>query len=130
MTHDPLLLALFPITVLGAWLITFLTMAAVGTLAFVMESSVAIFEVWFGLYGLLSGYLLPLELFPAWAERISRALPFRYQIGFPVEMLIGMMDRGQALHELAIQWGFVVLLAGVNAVAWRFALRHHAAYGG
>jgi viologen exporter family transport system permease protein len=129
-THDPLLLALFPVTVLGAWLITFLAMAIIGTLAFHLEQAGSVFEIWLGLFGVLSGYLVPLELFPRWVEALARALPFRYMLAFPVELVIGMTPRPRALAELGIQWAFVLVLgAGANA-AWRLGLRRFSAVGG
>jgi ABC-2 type transport system permease protein len=51
-------------------------------------------------------------------------------LGFPVELITGLLTRQQALLELAIQWGWIaLLLAGVRA-AWRSGLRHFAAFGG
>jgi ABC-2 type transport system permease protein len=129
-THDPLLLALFPLTVLGAWLITFLAMSIVGALSFYLESATSIFEIWLGLFGVFSGYLVPLELFPRWVTALARALPFRYMLAFPVEMVIGMQSRARALAELGIQWTFVVGLALAAAGVWRLGLRRFAAYGG
>jgi ABC-2 type transport system permease protein len=129
-THDPLLLALFPLTVVGAWLITFLAMAIIGALAFRVESSGSLFEVWLGLFGVFSGYLIPLELFPAWLATAARFLPFRYMLAFPVEMVIGMTPRAAALGELAIQWGFVLVLGLAARATWRAGLRRFAAYGG
>ncbi len=129
-TRDPALLALFPLAVLGAWLITFLAMALVGSLAFAVESSASIFEIWMGLFGVFSGYLVPLELFPAWVGTLARFLPFRYMLAFPVEMVTGMQSRGRALLELGIQWGFVALLTAAVTRAWRLVLRRYAAYGG
>jgi ABC-2 type transport system permease protein len=129
-TRDPLLLALFPLTVVGAWLITFLAMSIVGALAFYIESAGSIFEIWMGLFGVFSGYLVPLELFPSWVTALARALPFRYMLAFPVELLIGMQSRGHALLELSIQWGFVALLLVGALGAWRLGLRRFAAFGG
>jgi ABC-2 type transport system permease protein len=129
-TADPLLLAAFPLTIVGAWLITFLAMSLIGALAFFVESSGALFEVWLGLFGVFSGYLLPLELFPRWLAAAARVLPFRYMLAFPVEMIVGMTPRAEALLELAIQWGFVALLALAARAAWRVGLRRFAAYGG
>lgn len=129
-TRDPVLLALFPVTVLGAWLITFLAMAVVGALAFYVESAGSIFEIWLGLFGVLSGYLVPLELFPPWVAALARALPFRYMLAFPVEMVIGMQSRGRALAELGIQWLFVAVLGAAALGTWRLGLRRFAAYGG
>ncbi len=130
LTGDPLLLALFPLTLVGAWLITFLAMCVIGALAFWVESSGAIFELWLGLFGVFSGYLLPLELFPHWLATTARFLPFRYMLAFPVEMLIGMAGRREALLELAVQWAFVAALALLARAAWRLGLGRFSAYGG
>jgi len=129
-TRDPVLLALFPVTLLGAWLITFLAMCVVGTLAFYVESAGSIFEIWMGLFGVFSGYLVPLELFPAWVTALARALPFRYMLAFPVELVIGMQSRARALAELSVQWLFVALLGACAVGAWRMGLRRFAAFGG
>jgi len=130
LTRDPLLWALFPVTVLGAWLITFLAMSIVGALAFWIESAGSVFEIWMGLFGVFSGYLVPLELFPGWVTQLARALPFRYMLAFPVEMIIGLESRRRALAELSVQWLFVgVLLLGALG-AWRLGLRRFAAFGG
>ena len=130
LTRDPLLLALFPLTLVGAWLITFLAMSVIGALAFWVESSGALFEVWLGLFGVFSGYLVPLELFPRWLEVAARFLPFRYMLAFPVEMAIGMTSRRAALGELAVQWMFVVGLAAAARLTWRAGVRRFAAFGG
>jgi ABC-2 type transport system permease protein len=130
LTRDPLLLAMFPLTVFGAWLITFLAMAIVGALAFWLESATSLFEVWLGLFGVFSGYLVPLDLFPAWLQAVARLLPFRYMLAFPAELLVGLLPRERALLELAIQWTFIaVLFAGVRVV-WRLGIRRYAAFGG
>jgi len=130
LTRDPLLLCLFPLTVLGGWLITFLAMAIVGTLAFRLDSATSLFEIWMGLFGIFSGYLVPLELFPPWVAALARLLPFRSMLGFPVEMIIGHLTRGQALLELAVQWGWIAGLFLGARYAWRAGLRHFAAFGG
>jgi ABC-2 type transport system permease protein len=129
-TGDPLLLAVFPLSVLGAWLITFLAMSLIGSLAFFVESSGSLFELWLGLFGVFSGYLVPLELFPRWLAAAARVLPFRYMLAFPVEMIVGMTPRSTALGELAVQWSFVAALALAARAAWRAGLRRFAAYGG
>jgi len=130
LTHDPLLLALFPLSVFGAWVITFLAMSIVGALAFYIDSATSLFEIWMGLFGVLSGYLVPLDLFPPWVGGLARLLPFRYMLAFPVEMVIGMESRGRALLELGIQWAFIGALLAAAAGMWRLGLRRFAAFGG
>ena len=130
LTHDPLLLLLFPLTVLGAWLINFLAMAIVGTLAFRVDSAASLFEIWMALSTLLSGYLVPLELFPAWVRTASDFLPFRSMLGFPVELVIGFTGREAALRGLLVQWGWIAALLLLVRLAWRSGVRRFAAFGG
>jgi len=130
LTRDPLLLLLFPVTLLGAWLITYLAMAAVGSLAFYLESAASLFDVWLGLFGVFSGYLVPLELYPHWVGALARWLPFRYMLAFPVELLTGSLSRRAALAQLGAQWAFVAVLLAAAAGMWRLGTRRFAAYGG
>ncbi len=129
-THDPVLLAVFPVSIIGAWLMTFLAMSVIGALAFWTESSSSLFELWLGLFGVFSGYLIPLELLPRWLGVAARFLPFRYMLAFPVEMAIGMTSRAAALGELLVQWSFVGVLWIAAAAVWRAGVRRFAAYGG
>ena len=127
---DPVQIVLVPLVLAGAWLITFFSMAIIGALGMIIERSVTIWEVWFGLYALLSGYLVPTELLPSWIDRVARWLPFRYMLGFPVELLTGKMaTRGEAFAELGVQWGMVLVL-GLGAIKmWSVGVRHFEAYG-
>lgn len=129
-TRDPLLLLLFPVTVMAAWLISFLAMSIFGTLAFWFESATSLFDVWFGLFGIFSGYLVPLELYPHWVGALARWLPFRYMLAFPVELVTGSLTRAEALGELAVQWTFVGLLFLATQVAWRVGVRRFSSVGG
>jgi ABC-2 type transport system permease protein len=130
LSRDPLFWAIFPMALAGAFAITFLAMALVGSLAFYVESAGSVFEIWMGLFGVFSGYLVPLDLFPPWLGALARWLPFRYMLAFPVEMVTGLLGRGQALEQLGVQWLFVALLFAASALAWRRGLRHFSAVGG
>jgi len=130
LSGEPLRWALFPLAVAGAWAITFLAMSLVGALAFYVESAGSVFEIWMGLFGVFSGYLVPLDLYPPWLEALSRWLPFRYMLGFPVELLTGLLPRERIGPELAVQWLFVSGLLLLVSLAWRRGLRHFSAVGG
>ncbi len=127
--HDPVLAGIVLASLIGGWLLMFLTMVLIGTLALFVESAIGVFELWFATYSLLSGYFVPLELFPRWVSTLARALPFRYMLGFPVETLIGMNSRSSALTELGIQWAYVAVLLAVSALLWRADMRRFVAYG-
>jgi len=130
LTGEPGRWLLFPVAVAGAWAITFLAMSLVGALAFYVESAGSIFEIWMGLFGVFSGYLVPLDLYPRWLEELARWLPFRYMLAFPVELLTGLLPPERVLGDLAIQWLFVAGLLLLVSLAWRRGLRHFSAVGG
>lgn len=114
----------------GAWLLTFLANVAIGALAFYLGSSVKVMEVWLALYFVLSGYTIPVEIFPAAARQVVELLPFRFQIGFPVELMTGAYGVGEALGKLVVQWSWVLVALLLATLAWRRGLRRFEAYGG
>jgi ABC-2 type transport system permease protein len=130
LSHDPVVVGAFALSIVGAWLLNFAVSAIVGTLALYVESSIAIWELWLGGFMLLSGYLVPLELFPAWVERIARGLPFAYLQAVPVEMLTGSGGRRAALAGLGVQWLYALVGWAGMLLFWRRATARFAAYGG
>jgi ABC-2 type transport system permease protein len=128
--RDPVQLAIVPLSILGAFLLTFLPMAIIGTLSLWWESSVAFYDLWLALYTVFSGYVVPLELFPPKLGAIVAWLPFRQMLAFPVENLTGLVNREQALHNLALQWTYIAAFTLVATLAWRAGIKRFAAYGG
>jgi ABC-2 type transport system permease protein len=129
-THDWLQLLLVPITLLGAFLLTFLVMTCIGALSLYWESSIAVFDLWLGFYTVFSGYVMPLELFPADVRRVVDKLPFRQMLAFPVENMLGLVDRRGALYDLALQWSWVVFFLLASNLLWRGGMKRFGAYGG
>jgi ABC-2 type transport system permease protein len=130
LAHDWLSWLLLAPALLGAWLLYFLVQAIIGTLALRFESASSLFDAWLGFSNVFSGYLVPLDLFPQALRGLAVALPFRFQLSFPVELMLGRWSRLEALELLAAQWAYVLLFLVVTRVAWRSGLRHYAAYGG
>jgi ABC-2 type transport system permease protein len=128
--HDPILILVLVLSLVGAWLLNFFTMVLVGALAFFIESSLGVFELWFAIYSILSGYLIPFAVLPRWVSVTARILPFRAMLGFPVETLMGRLTVGQALRELGGQWAYVFVAFASALAVWRAGVRRFAAYGG
>lgn len=118
-----------PFALLGAWLVTFQAMFILGTLGLFVEKSIALFEVWLGLFSVLSGYLIPLELMPGWVRAIATYLPFRWTLGFPVELMTGLLDPAAAARGLALQWCWVGGLFVLGRLIWRAGVRRFEAVG-
>jgi len=65
--------------------------------------------VWF-----LSGIVVPLPLFPDWAQKAMAVLPFRGLIDTPIQLYVGRMPPGEALGAVAHQlaWTVACVLLG------------------
>ncbi len=118
------------VALLGGWLITLFANLAIGAMSLFMESSIKVMDVYFTLFLALSGYIIPVELFPPWIRALVQWLPFRYQIGFPVEVLTSAHGFGTEMVLLARQWAWVAGMAALALGLWRRGQRHFEAYGG
>jgi ABC-2 type transport system permease protein len=136
LTSDPVLIGAALVSLPGAWALTFLSMVLCGALAFYIESSLALFQIWMGTYALLSGYMVPLSLLPAGVRGVAEALPFRYMLDFPVKLMMGFpqadgrpVTHGLVLLHLGIEYAYVVALLVAVGLLWRAGLRRYAAFG-
>jgi ABC-2 type transport system permease protein len=128
--HDVGRWLVFVASVVGAWMLTFLINVAVGALSFFMESSTKLMDVYLAAHFVFSGYVVPIELFPPTLRAAADHLPFRYQLGFPVEVLCGDYQPERALTLLGQQWLFVGLIGALALYTWRRGVRHFEAFGG
>lgn len=130
LSTDPVQLALFVPSVLLAWLITFAFQFAIGALAFFLTQTMAIANLYFGLFSLASGYLMPLELLPQPIYVVTRWLPFRFMLSAPVELLTRSLDREQIVRLLAGQAAWTAIMLGIALAIWRAGVKRFEAVGG
>jgi ABC-2 type transport system permease protein len=126
---DPWLWPLVILSIALAWLLNFLVQLVVGCLAFWLTKASSLFEIWLGLFIVLSGYTVPTSLFPAGLAEVARVLPFHAVLGFPVELLVGRLGPAEALQGLGLQILWVALVGCIAAFAWRRGLRAYGAFG-
>lgn len=124
-----LLLPLFSISVVLAWAATFLSQVTFGCLAFFTGQSGAIWQLWFGAWMLLSGYIVPTELFPSAIAEVLKYLPFRAALGTPTEIGSGLWAPAECLPLLGVQSLWVAFWYGSARVAWRSGIRRYEAVG-
>ena len=129
-THDPLQLALLLPSIAMAWLITFSILYAIGSLAFFMTQTMALSTLYFGMFSLFSGYLLPLDLLPHPLARAAAWLPFRFTLSVPVEVLTKTMERADLWQMLAGQAAWTVGLTVVAIALWNAGVRRFESVGG
>jgi ABC-2 type transport system permease protein len=129
-TSSQLQLAIIPLSLAGSFLLQFFALALIGALSFFWESSMAVFDLWLGLYTVLSGYVMPLALFPDHYRRIIDLLPYRQMLAFPVENILGTISPERALLDLGLQWAWVAFFITASYWMFRLGLKRFAAFGG
>ncbi|NBD13992.1 MULTISPECIES: ABC-2 family transporter protein [Corallococcus] len=121
---------LFALGITGGWLITFYLNVMLGALSLYLESSQKLMEIYMVLFFVCSGYMFPVEFFPPGLRAVMDALPFRYQMGLPVELMTGAHAPAEAWGLLAKQWAWVAGLGVGATLLWRRGLARFAAFGG
>ncbi|MGJ5833734.1 ABC transporter permease [Streptomyces ossamyceticus] len=79
---------------------------------------------------LLSGVYAPLWYFPDWFITMSGFLPFQATLAVPLSLYVGRIPLHDALPQLAVQAGWVVLLAVLTRLLWHRAARRVVSQGG
>src|SRR5216683_1368698 len=111
---------------------TFVTpvVAGLALLAFWATRANALLEIQDALIFLLAGQVAPVALLPGPLQLLARVLPFRYMIGFPVEVLLGHLTGADLLIGFAYQCGWCLIALTLFVVIWRIGVRHYTAVGG
>jgi ABC-2 type transport system permease protein len=126
----PLAIAVFAVSLLGAYLIRSLNQSSLGLITFWTTRVGPIFQLYIAAELLLSGRLVPMALMPDWVRSIAGVLPFQWTFGFPIEALVGNLPTEQLLGGLAMQLLWIVLGAILVRIVWRFAVRRYSAVSG
>lgn len=130
LTTAPLQLALIVPSLALAWLITFNVLFAIGAIGFLVTKTMALLNLYFGLFSLLSGYLLPIDLLPWILRWLAEVLPFRFMLSAPVELMTMRLDAGAALALLGGQLAWAIATLAIALWVWNRGLRRYEAVGG
>ncbi len=128
-THVAVLTAL-PVSIFLAFICTFSLNLIFGSLAFWTNQSTKIMDAYNAIFFVFSGYLIPVTLFPRRLAEALDYLPFRYQLGVPVELLVSGYDGKTAWLLVAKQAVFAVFLLAGAFAAFHRGLRRFEAVGG
>jgi ABC-2 type transport system permease protein len=122
--------AVFVPALLGAILLRFFWGYWLALLAFWATRADALLALQDALVFLLAGQVAPTVLLPGALRSAANVLPFRYMLGFPVEVLTGQLVSAEVGRGLVFQaiWLTVALL--LYRVLWRRGLRRYSAVGG
>jgi ABC-2 type transport system permease protein len=125
----PWAVAVFIPVLLLAFLIRFLLEWTLAQAAFWTTRVSAINQTYFVLMLFLSGQLAPLTLLPHPIQVAAAILPFRWMIGFPVELLLGRLTPIEALTGLGAQVAWLLIGFVLLRLVWRAGIRNYSAVG-
>jgi len=118
---------------LGAFLVSvvvaFLLFWCVGMAGFWMTETGFLFEAVRIVIITLAGGIFPLGIFGPTGEAILRALPFRFTVQVPVDLLTGRVDPASIGPDVVLALGWVVVLGLAGRWLWSQGLRRFAAVG-
>ncbi len=100
-----------------SWLVSFAWRFLVNLAAFWSPNARGIGRFAFGIVWVLSGFYMPLRLYPEWFQAICQATPFPALVNTPVEVYLGLLE------------GPALLLALLHQAAWAAALLALAHFG-
>lgn len=78
----------------------------------------------------MGGQFAPIDVLPGWLQEVARALPFYWCLGYPIELLVGRADPGEALVGIAIVAAWALGLYVLLLLAWRRGVARYGAVSG
>ena len=122
-------IALFLPVLLLAFLIRFVLEWTLALGTFWTTRVSAINQTYFVLMLFLSGQLAPLSLLPHPLQIVAQVLPFRWMLGFPVELTLGRLNLQQALTGIGVQLAWLAGAVVLVRIVWRAGVKVYSAVG-
>jgi ABC-2 type transport system permease protein len=125
----PLAAAAFVPALVLAFLVRFLVDWTVALAAFWTTRVTAINQIHYMAVLFFSGQIAPLTVLPRPLQIAANVLPFRWTVGFPVELLLGRLSAAQVWTGFAVQAAWLLAAALLVKFAWRASVKRYSAVG-
>ncbi|MEK7544712.1 MAG: ABC-2 family transporter protein [Patescibacteria group bacterium] len=107
----------------------FLLARILGSAAFFMLETRALFGLKENIITLISGYMFPLFLFPELLQKFLMLTPFPYYYYFPMQVYFGLLSKTEILQGIAIQTFWMFALFFIGEAVWKKGLKKYEAVG-
>ncbi|MFJ3669023.1 ABC-2 family transporter protein [Streptomyces sp. NPDC090106] len=114
---------------LGQWVLYYVMLVIDQLCFWTLRNGAAMLILVFA-QNLLSGVYAPLWFFPGWFITLSAFLPFQATLSVPLSIYVGRIELADAWLQLAVQVGWIVVLALFTRLLWRRAARRVVSQGG
>ena len=90
----------------------------------------ALLNLYFGLFSLFSGYLMPIPLLPPVLREIAEYSPFRFMFSVPVELMTREIGSTELAWLMVGQVAWAIVTLAIALWVWKRGLRRYEAVGG
>ena len=104
--------------------------AVLATAAFLWEEAYSLLMVKNMLVQLLSGELIPLNLFPVASQWIWKSTPFYLYVYGPTQYALGHWTHSEYLHGLGMAIAWMMGLSVLIRLSWGWGIRKYSSLGG
>jgi ABC-2 type transport system permease protein len=120
----------FIVALVIAFCLRFILESVVGMVAFWLTHMDAVERLYSVTLFFFSGRIAPLLLLPVWMQNLASALPFRWILSFPSEILLGRLTGPEISNGFMAQGMWLILSFVALLVFWRAAIRRYGAVAG
>lgn len=130
--HLPLSISnivLFTITVVLAFLLTFMFEFVLCMVAFYTETAWWIFHIRLVTMFVFGGVTFPLTFFPQKVQQVLNFLPYKYFLFFPTQVLQGLYSSKEYIQSLIIMIVWIAVLYFLYKKMWQHGIKNFSAVG-
>lgn len=120
---------LFVLALVCAFMLEFCLTTTIGSLGFWMDENAGIARSRHVIAMALSGELVPLALYPAWAQTFLDWQIFRFTMSFPIEVLLMDLSGRKLAFGFLMQFAWLALVVALCKFTWQRGLRAYSAVG-
>lgn len=127
---DYIAVLLFLCSVIMALALNFMLYMLIGLSAFWILETSYLFWALNIFINIISGGLVPLEVFGPLVSNIAKYLPFQYTIFFPVNIICSRITLAESIDGFLISFIWLIILKVINKLLWEKGLKAYVAVGG
>lgn len=116
-------------TIPGAILTVYLLNFCMALLGFWFTETDYVNYLYWTVLPLLGGYYLPVSFLPGILEKLNWFLPFRYQLSFPLEILLNRLSPTQLWQSTSLMFFWNIILFKLYRYMWKRGLKSYSAFG-
>jgi ABC-2 type transport system permease protein len=121
---------LFIPALLLSWLVSFAWRFLINLAAFWTPNARGIGRFGFGIVWVLSGFYMPLALYPEWFQTLCQMTPFPAMVNTPIEIFLGQLNGTDALLALMNQFLWAIAMLVIAQLVLNRGVRRLVIQGG